>query len=207
VRLHKALFLDASPAPTKFAMAHLGLCEADVRLPIAPCSDAVRRRSWRPCARRVWSDDQADRREPPRAVRLLHRGDVRGRLMLTGTEVKSLRVGRANIAESYASVEGREIKLINADIPPYGHANRFNHEPRRHRKLLLHRKQIDKLIGAVQRDGRTLIPLKLYWNEKGLAKLEIGLAKGKKNHDKRETEAARDWQRDKARLMKGDRGD
>jgi SsrA-binding protein len=131
-------------------------------------------------------------------------------LMLTGTEVKSLRVGRANIAESYASVEGRTIKLINADIPPYGHANRFNHEPRRHRTLLLHRKQIDKLIGAVQRDGRTLIPLKLYWNEKGLAKLEIGLAKGKKNHDKRETDKAadegRDWQRDKARLMKGDRG-
>ena len=128
-------------------------------------------------------------------------------LMLTGTEVKSLRVGRANIAESYASVEGRTIKLINADIPPYGHANRFNHEPRRHRTLLLHRKQIDKLIGAVQRDGRTLIPLKLYWSDKGLAKLVFGLAKGKKNHDKRETEAARDWQRDKARLMKGDRGD
>ena len=128
-------------------------------------------------------------------------------IALTGTEVKSLRTGRANIAESYASVEGREIVLINADIPPYGHANRFNHEPRRHRKLLLHRKQIDKLIGAVQREGRTLIPIKLYWNEKGLAKLEVGLAKGKKLHDKRETEANRDWQRDKARLMKGDRGD
>ena len=128
-------------------------------------------------------------------------------IMLTGTEVKSLRTGRANIAESYASVEGREIVLINADIPPYGHANRFNHEPRRHRKLLLHRRQIDKLIGAVQREGRTLIPMKLYWNDKGLAKLEVGLAKGKKLHDKRETEANRDWQRDKARLMKGDRGD
>ena len=123
-------------------------------------------------------------------------------IMLTGTEVKSLRTDRANITESYAAVEGREIVLINADIPPYGHANRFNHEPRRHRKLLLHRRQIDKLIGAVQRDGRTMVPLKLYWNDKGLAKLEIGLAKGKKNHDKRETEAARDWQRDKARLMK-----
>jgi SsrA-binding protein len=123
-------------------------------------------------------------------------------IALLGTEIKALRDGRANIAESYAAVEGREIVLINADIPPYKQANRFNHEPRRHRKLLLHRKQIDKLIGAVQRDGRTMIPLKLYWNEKGLAKLEIGLAKGKKNHDKRETEAARDWQRDKARLMK-----
>lgn len=128
-------------------------------------------------------------------------------IMLTGTEVKSLRTGRANIAESYASVEGREIVLINADIPPYGHANRFNHEPRRHRKLLLHRRQIDKLIGAVQREGRTLVPIKLYWNEKGLAKLEVGLAKGKKLHDKRDTAAERDWQRDKARLMKGDRGD
>ena len=123
-------------------------------------------------------------------------------IMLTGTEVKSLRGGRANIAESYASVEGRDIVLINSDIPPYGHANRFNHEPRRHRKLLLHRKQIDKLIGAIQREGRTIVPLKLYWNEKGLAKLEIGVAKGKKQHDKRETEANRDWARDKARLMR-----
>ena len=126
-------------------------------------------------------------------------------IMLTGTEVKSLRNGRANIAESYASVEGNEIVLINADIPPYSGGNRFNHEPRRHRKLLLHRKQIGKLIGAVQREGRTIIPTKLYWNEKGIAKLEIGLAKGKKLHDKRETSAERDWQRDKARLMKGDR--
>lgn len=126
-------------------------------------------------------------------------------IMLTGTEVKSLRNGRANIAESYASVEGDEIVLINADIPPYSGGNRFNHEPRRPRKLLLHRKQIGKLIGAVQREGRTIIPTRLYWNEKGLAKLEIGLAKGKKLHDKRETIADRDWQRDKARLMKGDR--
>ena len=123
-------------------------------------------------------------------------------LALTGTEVKSLRNGRANIAESYASVEGREIVLINADIPPYGHANRFNHEPRRPRKLLLHRKQIDKLIGAVQRDGRTIIPTRLYWNEKGLAKLELSVAKGKKLHDKRETSAERDWARDKARLLR-----
>ena len=127
-------------------------------------------------------------------------------IMLTGSEVKSLRNGRANIAESYAAVEGKEIMLINADIPPYSQAGPyFNHEPRRHRKLLLKRKQIDKLIGAVQREGRTIIPIKLYWNDKGMAKLEISLAKGKKEHDKRETTAARDWQRDKARLMKGDR--
>ena len=123
-------------------------------------------------------------------------------IALTGTEVKSLRDGRANIAESYAAVEGREIVLINADIPPYGHANRFNHEPRRPRKLLLHRRQIDRLIGAVQREGRTIIPLKLYFNDKGRAKLELAMAKGKKLHDKREATAERDWQRDKARLMR-----
>jgi SsrA-binding protein len=132
---------------------------------------------------------------------------VEAGIMLTGTEVKSLRNGRANIAESYAAVEGEAIILVNADIPPYSGGNRFNHEPRRHRKLLLHRKEIGKLIGAVQREGRTIIPLKLYWNEKGIAKLEIGLAKGKKNHDKREATAERDWQRDKARLMKGNRAE
>src|SRR5690606_27111052 len=126
-------------------------------------------------------------------------------IMLLGTEIKALRDGRANIAESYAAVEGREIVLVNADIPPYKQANRFNHEPRRPRKLLLHRKQIDKLIGAVQRDGQTIIPVKLYLNEAGKAKLEIALAKGKKLHDKRQASADRDWQRDKARLMK-DRG-
>ncbi len=127
---------------------------------------------------------------------------VEAGLVLTGTEVKSLRNGRANIAESYAAVEGREIMLINADIPPYGQANRFNHEPRRPRKLLLSRRQIDRMIASVQREGRTIIPVKLYFNDKGLAKLEVALAKGKKVHDKRETEAARDWQRDKARLMR-----
>ena len=127
---------------------------------------------------------------------------VEAGLVLTGTEVKSLRQGRANIAESYAAVEGDEIVLVNADIPPYAGGNRFNHEPRRPRKLLLHKKEVNKLIGAVQREGRTLIPTRLYWNDKGLAKLEVALAKGKKEHDKRETVAARDWQRDKARLMK-----
>ena len=125
-------------------------------------------------------------------------------IALTGTEVKALRQGRANIAESYVSIEnGDELCLINADIPIYGHANRFNHEPRRPRKLLLHRKQIDRLIGAVQKDGQTIIPLKLYLNDDGKAKLEIALAKGKKLHDKREASADRDWQRDKARLMRG----
>jgi SsrA-binding protein len=128
--------------------------------------------------------------------------NIEAGIMLLGTEIKSLRMGRANIAESYAAVEGREIVLINADIPPYAQANRFNHEPRRPRKLLLHRKQIDKLIGAVQKDGQTIIPLRLYLNDDGKAKLEIALAKGKKLHDKREASADRDWQRDKARLLR-----
>ena len=123
-------------------------------------------------------------------------------LMLLGTEVKALRLGRANIAESYAATEGRDIVLVNANIPEYGPANRFNHLPTRPRKLLLHRKQLDKLIGAVHRDGRTLIPTKLYFNEKGLVKLELALAKGKKLHDKRETVADRDWKREQGRLMR-----
>ena len=123
-------------------------------------------------------------------------------IQLTGTEVKSLREGRANIAESYAAVEGDEIMLINGYIPEYGNANRFNHEPRRPRKLLLHRKQINRLIGAVQREGRTIIPTRLYFNDDGRVKLEISLAKGKKAHDKREATAERDWKRDQARLMR-----
>ena len=126
-------------------------------------------------------------------------------LVLTGTEVKSLREGKANIAESYASADGRELILINAYIPEYGNANRFNHEPRRHRKLLLHRRQIDKLLAAVQREGRTVVPTRLYFDDKGRVKLELALAKGKKHHDKRATEADRDWKRDQARIMR-DRG-
>ena len=128
--------------------------------------------------------------------------NIEAGIQLLGTEIKALRDGRANIAESYAAVEGNEIVLVNSDIPPYKMANRFNHEPRRHRKLLLHRRQIDKLMAAVQRDGRTIVPVRLYLNEAGKAKLEIALAKGKKLHDKRETAAERDWQRDKARLLR-----
>ncbi len=123
-------------------------------------------------------------------------------LALTGTEVKSLRVGRANIAESYAAVEGDQIMLVNADIPPYAGGNRFNHEPRRVRKLLVHRTQVRRLAAAVQREGMTLVPLKLYFNPRGIAKVELGIAKGKKLHDKRETSKARDWARDKARLLR-----
>lgn len=121
---------------------------------------------------------------------------------LTGTEVKSIRTGKATIGESYADPKDGEIWLVNANIPEYLQANRFNHEPRRPRKLLLHRKQINRLIGAVERNGMTLIPLKLYFNERGRAKIEIALAKGKKLHDKRETEKNRDWDREKGRLLR-----
>jgi len=126
-------------------------------------------------------------------------------LQLTGTEVKALREGRANIAESYVAVAGRELSLINAHIPEYGPANRFNHEPRRQRKLLMHRKEIDKLIGAAQREGRTLVPTRLYFNDRGRVKLEVALARGKKAHDKRAVESERDWKREQGRLMR-DRG-
>ena len=123
-------------------------------------------------------------------------------LVLTGTEVKSLREGKANIAESYAATERGELWLINAHLPEYLQANRFNHEPRRPRKLLLHKKEIGRLFAAVNRDGMTLIPLKIYFNDRGTAKLELALARGKKLHDKRETEKKRDWQRQKSRLLR-----
>lgn len=123
-------------------------------------------------------------------------------LMLVGTEVKSLRTGKANIAESYASYEDDELWLINAHIPEYLQANRFNHEPRRRRKLLMSKREIVRLSQAIAREGMTIIPLKLYFNDRGIAKLLIGVAKGKKNHDKRETEKKRDWNREKSRLMR-----
>ena len=123
-------------------------------------------------------------------------------LMLTGTEVKSLRTGKANIADSYASYEDGEMWLINSYIPEYLQANRFNHEPRRRRKLLLNGREIVRMSQAVARDGMTLVPLRLYFNDRGMAKLEIAVAKGKKVHDKRETEQKRDWQRQKARLLR-----
>ena len=123
-------------------------------------------------------------------------------LMLVGTEVKALREGRANIAESYASVEGNEVYLINANIPIYAPASQFNHAPKRHRKLLLKRKEINRLLGETQRKGRTIVPLKLYVNNRGLIKLLIGIGTGKRNIDKRETQKNRDWQKQKARLMR-----
>jgi SsrA-binding protein len=122
-------------------------------------------------------------------------------LQLTGTEVKSLRGGRSTIAESYVTEDGGEAWLVNANIPLYASGNRYNHEPKRPRKLLLHRGQINKLIGAIQREGRTVVPLQVYFNERGRAKIEIALAKGKQAHDKRQTIKDRDWQRQRSRLL------
>ena len=122
-------------------------------------------------------------------------------ISLTGTEVKSLRGGRSSIAESYVTEEGGEAWLVNADIPEYAGGNRFNHARKRPRKLLLHRGQINKLIGAIQREGRTVVPLQVYFNDDGRAKIEIALAKGKQAHDKRQSIKDRDWQRQRARLL------
>lgn len=130
---------------------------------------------------------------------------VEAGIMLLGSEVKSLRHGGSNIAESYAGIENNELFLINAHIAEYTRANRENHKLRRDRKLLLKRKDIDKMHARIQRDGMTVVPLKMYFNERGKVKLLLGMAKGKKNHDKRQTEKKRDWARDKARLMR-DRG-
>jgi SsrA-binding protein len=130
-------------------------------------------------------------------------GDVyEAGIALTGTEVKSLRQGKATIAESYAAERDGELWLYNAHIPEYLQANRFNHFPRRPRKLLLHAREIHKLRGAVEREGMTLVPLRLYFNPKGRAKVELAVARGKKLHDKRETEKQRSWQRERARLMR-----
>jgi len=124
-------------------------------------------------------------------------------VMLMGSEVKALRSGRATIAESYAQAKEGEIFLINAHIPEYTMANRFNHEPRRPRKLLVHKKEARRLAAAIQREGMTLVPLRMYFTPKGIAKLELGIAKGKKLHDKRESEKARDWERSRAWLLRG----
>ena len=123
-------------------------------------------------------------------------------IALTGTEVKSLRQGEGSIAESYAAVQGDEVWLINSHIPEYSHGNRMNHEPRRQRKLLLNKREIAKLHGAVTRQGLTLVPLSLYFNGRGRAKVELALAKGKKAHDKRETIKERDWKREQQRLLR-----
>ena len=126
-------------------------------------------------------------------------------IALTGTEVKSLRFGEGSIAESYAEVKGGEVWLVNSNIPEFSHGNRFNHVPKRPRKLLLHEREIARLQGAVERKGMTLVPLSVYFNSRGRAKVELALAKGKQAADKRASIKERDWKRDKARLLR-DRG-
>jgi SsrA-binding protein len=126
-------------------------------------------------------------------------------IMLTGTEVKSLRFGEGSIAESYAEVKSDGVWLINANIPEFSHGNRFNHEPKRPRKLLLNIREINKMHAAVSREGMTLVPLSVYFNGRGRAKVELALAKGKKAPDKRATEKERDWKREQGRIMR-DRG-
>lgn len=123
-------------------------------------------------------------------------------IQLTGTEVKSLRFGKGNIADAYAEVRGGEAWLVNCHIPEFSHGNRYNHEPRRPRKLLLHQREINRLAGAIQRKGMTLVPTKLYFNMRGRVKVELNVAKGKQLHDKRQDIKDRDWSRQKARLMK-----
>lgn len=128
--------------------------------------------------------------------------DIECGIMLLGSEVKSLRQGGSNIADSYAAVEQGELWLVNGYIAPYKQAKTWGHEERRRRKLLVNSKELAKLWAATQREGMTLVPLVLYFNHKGIAKIKLGIAKGKKNHDKRATEAKRDWQRQKSRLLR-----
>ena len=124
-------------------------------------------------------------------------------LVLQGSEVKVLRQGQASISEAYANETAGELFLVNANIPEYSAARHFSHEPRRPRKLLLHRREMARLLSAIRREGVTIVPLSIYFNERGRAKVELGLAHGKKKADKREAEKNRDWQRDKARIMRG----
>lgn len=128
--------------------------------------------------------------------------DIECGIILEGSEVKSMRVGGTNIAESYAAVEDGELWLVNSHVAPYAGARTFRHEERRRRKLLVSRKQMADLWNATQRKGMTLVPIVMYFNHRGLVKIKLGIAKGKQNHDKRATEAKRDWSRQKSRLMK-----
>ncbi|MBC2667953.1 SsrA-binding protein SmpB [Novosphingobium piscinae] len=123
-------------------------------------------------------------------------------IALTGTEVKSLRFGEGSIAESYAEVRDGQVWLVNSNVPEFSHGNRFNHEPKRPRKLLLHEREIGKLTGAVERKGMTLVPLSIYFNGRGRAKVELALAKGKNAADKRQTIKERDWKREQSRLLR-----
>jgi SsrA-binding protein len=227
--LHDALFCESNPGPVKYAASRLGLCEPDTRLPLAPIADASKRIVDAALARVGLIQAKAAEEGIARALQgglsaMAAKTDdgrrivaenrqarheyfitdtLEAGLQLTGTEVKSLRKGQANIAESYASAEEGGLWLINAYIPEYQGAGRFfQHEPRRKRRLLLHKKEIHKLAIAAERQGMTLVPLELYFNQRGIAKLKLALAQGKKLHDKREAAKKRDWNREKARLMR-----
>jgi len=192
-------------APTAARRAHpVRACS----LPPHPLNAMARRAVPNPEMMRA---TMAEKKERPRKIVADNRkarfnyeiGEVvEAGIALTGTEVKSLRGGRATIAESYADAKNGEIWLVNANIPEYLQANRFNHAPKRPRKLLLHKRQIRKLAAAVDREGMTIVPLRLFFNEKGRAKIDIALGRGKKLHDKRETEKKRSWDREKGRLMR-----
>ena len=210
--LHDAMFCEPSPAPVKYGASLLGYCTPEVRLPLVEADRSrPRHRSKRRCKGLGFKSLMAKKKDDGtkiiadnRKARYAYAIDsvLEAGIMLMGSEVKSLRSGKATIAESYAHAKDGEIFLVNSYIPEYTQASRFNHEPKRTSKLLVHKREIAKLSAAIQREGMTLIPLKMYFNPKGIAKLELGVAKGKKLHDKRETEKQRDWQRDKARLMR-----
>ena len=157
--------------------------------------------AW-PSRSRSLRQGQGRRREPARAYDYFVEERLEAGIQLTGTEVKSLRQGEGSIAESYATVDGEEVWLINSHIPEYSHGNRMNHQPKRPRKLLLKAREIAKLHGAVARQGLTLVPLSVYFNGSGRAKVELALARGKKVHDKRETVKERDWKREQQRLLR-----
>ena len=139
-------------------------------------------------------------RQAPHEYHILE--TVEAGLALQGTEVKSIRAGNVNLRDAYARAENGEIWLWNAHIAPFDQGNRWNHEPRRPRKLLLHRKEVNRLLGAIRRQGVTLVPLSIYFNDKGRAKVALGLARGKRKADKRQAEKTRDWRRDRARILR-----
>ena len=220
--LHKAIFIEPGVSGAKYALSRLGKIENVVRSPLMTVEAATAEKidaamkhagldQLRLAGPLAVAMNQVRKADPNnktvaenRKARFSYEvlDTIEAGLVLTGTEVKSLRQGQANIQESYASLEGGEIWLINSYLPEYLQANRFNHEPRRRRKLLLNKREMAKLGQSVEREGMTMVPLKIYFNDQGRAKLLLAVAKGKKLHDKRETEKQRDWAREKGRLLK-----
>ena len=148
------------------------------------------------------SDDNIAARNRKARHNYFIENNIEAGIMLQGTEIKSIRNGRSSIEESYASEENGELFLINAYIPEYQAGGRDQHETRRPRKLLVHKKELTKMINAVNREGATIIPLSLYFNQRGMLKVDLGLAKGKRQYDKRQTDKERDWKRNQGRIMR-----